>query len=560
MFNLKSSSSIEQNSALLAAAPHWSELTENLSDRVFAADNLLLLSLIYPVIKLLHEFGHAYTAKAYGAEVREMGVMFILFMPMPYVDVSGSSSFPSKYRRATVAAAGILVELLVAGLALHLWLLFQPGLLRALAFNVLIIASVSTVMFNGNPLMRYDGYHVFADLIEIPNLAARAGRYCGYVFDKYVFGKSDEAGFPGLSPGEAPWLLIYAPAAFIYRGIVQIGIAFYLINKAFIVGVILALWSTITAFVVPVVKAVKHVCQSPGLARTRKRAVGISFGGAIAVVLFALLVPMPLHTTSEGVVWLPDRAILPAATDGFAERLLVEPGARVQRGEAVLLSEDHESGAQLHIVTARVDELRSRLTAQEFTDLSAAEISRFELSAASAALDHAQLKARDLTLKSDADGTLMVPKSEDLPGRFFHQGEIVGYVLPDVSNIVRVTVAQEDIDLIRNGLRSVELRFVDDAGSSYQAAVIREVPSASRELPSKALSAEGGGEIAMDPRDPHRRESLQRTFQFDLAVKEDFPRKAFGSRVYVRFNHDWEPLGVQWFMRAKQILLQRLDS
>jgi putative peptide zinc metalloprotease protein len=103
---------------------------------------------------------------------------------------------------------------------------------------------------------------------------------------------------------------------------------------------------------------------------------------------------MPLHTTSEGVVWLPDRAILRAATDGFAERLLVEPGARVQRGEAVLLSEDHESGAQLHIVTARVDELRSRLTAQEFTDLSAAEISRFELSAASADLDHARLKAR----------------------------------------------------------------------------------------------------------------------------------------------------------------------
>jgi hypothetical protein len=287
-----------------------------------------------------------------------------------------------------------------------------------------------------------------------------------------------------LSPGEAPWLLIYAPAAFIYRGIVQIAIAFYLINKAFIVGVILALWSTITAFVVPVVKAIKHVCQSPGLARTRKRALGISFGGAIAVLLFALLVPMPLHTTSEG-VWLPDRAILRAVTDGFAERLLVEPGARVQRGEAVLLSEDHESGAQLHIVTARVDELRSRLTAQEFTDLSAAEISRFELSAASADLDHARLKARDLTLKSDADGTLMVPKSEDLPGRFFHQGEIVGYVLPNVSN---------------------------------------------------------------------RRESLQRTFQFDLAVKEDFPRKAFGSRVYVRFNHDWEPLGVQWFMRAKQIL------
>jgi putative peptide zinc metalloprotease protein len=546
-------------SALIAAAPRWSELTENLSDRVFAADNLLLLSLIYPIIKLVHEFGHAYTAKAYGTEVREMGVMFILFMPMPYVDVSGSSSFRSKYRRATVAAAGIIVELFIAALALHIWLLVEPGLLRAVAFNVLIIASVSTVVFNGNPLMRYDGYHVLADLIEIPNLAMRASRYCGYAFDKYVLGKRDEARFPGLLPHESPWLLFYAPAAFIYRGFVQIGIAFYLINKAFAVGVILALWSTITTFVVPIAKAVNHVWFSPGLQSTRARAMTITFGGAFAALLFGILVPLPLHTTAEGVVWLPDRAMLRAATDGFVNRLLVGPGTRVRSGDEVILSEDPDSEAQIALLDARVLELRNKLAAQQFTDLSAAEISRFELAAARADLDHARLKARDLTFKSEADGTLMVPKSDDLSGRYFHQGEVIGYVIPDLGNIVRVTVTQDDIDLIRRGLRSVEVRFLDDMGSSYQAAVVREVPSASRELPSKALGAEGGGEIAMDPRDAHRRQSLQRVFEFDIAINGPVPREAFGSRVYVRFNHDWEPLAIQWYRRAKQVLLERLQ-
>lgn len=544
--------------AVIFAAPHWAELTDNVTDRIFSAQNLLLLSLIYPVVKIIHEFGHAYAAKFLGAEVRQMGVMFILFMPMAYVDVSGTASLRSKYQRAMVAAAGIIVELLIAALALHLWLILEPGLIRALAFNAVVVAGVSTVVFNGNPLMRYDGYHILSDLIEIPNLGVRANRYCGYLVDKRLFGASGSE-FSGLMRGEAPWLVVYAPAAFVYRVVVQIGIAFYLANAAFFVGVLLALWSVTATIVLPIVRGLRHVCYNPGLQKTRQRAVAITFGGALAALLIVSLVPMPLHTTTEGVVWLPNRAILRTASDGFAKELLIAPGRRVRPGDAILASEDPEEEAQLPILRARVTELHDRFAAAEFRDLSAAAIARFELAAARADLDRSRQKVRGLTLRSEADGTLAIPKVEDLPGRFFSQGAVIGYVIPDTGNIVRATVAQDDIDLVRRRLRGIEVKFVDRVASTYQATVLREVPSASRDLPDKALGAEGGGQTVVDPRDQRGQRTLARFFQFDLAVAGDLPPEAFGSRVYVRFEHEWEPLAVQAIRRLKQVLLARLQ-
>ena len=177
--------------AIFLAAHHWRELTADISDRILAVDNLLLIAVCYPVIKALHELGHGYAVKAFGGAVHEVGVMFLVFAPMPYVDASASSEFRSKWRRALVGAAGMGVEVFVAALALYVWLLVEPGLVRALAYNIMLIASVSTVLFNGNPLLRYDGYYILTDVLEIPNLWQRAARYWGYLVERYAF-RSDE--------------------------------------------------------------------------------------------------------------------------------------------------------------------------------------------------------------------------------------------------------------------------------------------------------------------------------------------------------------------------------
>ena len=154
--------------AVLLAAIHWHDLTEDFMDRVLVPHNLLLLWLVFPVLKTLHEFGHAFATKVYGGEVHEMGVLLLVFTPCPYVDASAASAFRTKWHRIIVGAAGMIVELFLASLALFVWLNVEPGVVRAVTYNVMVIAGISTVLFNGNPLLRYDGYYIFADYLEIP--------------------------------------------------------------------------------------------------------------------------------------------------------------------------------------------------------------------------------------------------------------------------------------------------------------------------------------------------------------------------------------------------------
>lgn len=167
--------------ALVLTGVHWEALTGNLSDRVLSGQNLLLLWLVFPVVKLLHELGHAYTVKSGGGEVHELGLMLLVLTPVPYVDASAATGFRSKWQRALVGAAGMQVELFLAAIAVFAWISTEPGLVRAIAFNVALIGGVSTVVFNGNPLLRFDSYYILSDLIEIPNLGQRANRYWGCV-------------------------------------------------------------------------------------------------------------------------------------------------------------------------------------------------------------------------------------------------------------------------------------------------------------------------------------------------------------------------------------------
>ncbi|HYS76618.1 MAG TPA: site-2 protease family protein, partial [Burkholderiales bacterium] len=248
--------------ALVLAAQHWTELTGNLSDRVLSARNLVLMALVFPLVKALHELGHGFATKIWGGGVHEMGIMFLVFAPVPYVEASSASAFPSKFQRAVVGAAGMLVEVFLAALALFVWLLVEPGLVRALAFNVMLIAGISTLIVNGNPLLRYDAYYILSDLIEMPNLAQRGQRYLTYLWDRYVFG-AREAEAPAESAAERRWLVCYSILSWCYRVLITVSIILFVAGEFFIFGVLIALWSAIALFGLPVWRAARHVLQSP---------------------------------------------------------------------------------------------------------------------------------------------------------------------------------------------------------------------------------------------------------------------------------------------------------
>src|SRR5712691_537586 len=417
--------------ALFLISPHWPELSNNFSDRVLAFDNLAVLYLVFPLLKALHELGHATATKAGGGEVHDMGVIVLVLLPVPYVEASAATIFKSKYRRALVGAAGVIVELFVAALAFYAWLLVEPGLVRAILFNVMLIASVSTLMFNGNPLLRYDAYYILADLIEIPNLAARSARYWGYLLEHYVLGVA-EAEAPDASRSEKIWFVCYGFAATCYRVLVTVVIALFIATRFFVIGVLLALWAVAAMALVPVIRAVRHVNASPRLRKHRSRALAVTGGGALAIVVFLISVPVPYHSNAEGVLWVPDEAIGRAGANAFFKSFLVEPGTGVAEGDALIQFHDPVLNAQLLRSAAKLAELEAEYDAQFVSDRAKAQIVRDKLDSERLNVALIRERAAELVVRAHTDGVFVAPQMADMPGRYFRKGELLAYVIGKV--------------------------------------------------------------------------------------------------------------------------------
>lgn len=542
----------------LLAAMHWQELTSNLADRVLSAEGLLLAALVFPLLKLVHELGHGYAARAGGAEVREMGVMLIALAPVPYVDASGAAAFRSKWRRAGVGAAGVIAELFLAGLAMIAWALLEPGLLRSLCFNVMLVAGVSTVVFNLNPLLRLDGYFIACDLLEIPNLGGRANRWWGWWAEKRLFGADVEE--PVATAWERFWFVLYAPASFLWRMVVLFGIALFVAESFFVIGVLMAIAGVALGLAWPLAKALWHVGTHPRLALHRRRAMAVTFGGLAAALALLLLVPAPLRTTSEGVLWLPEEAIVRAGGDGFVREVATPPGSRVLPGATLLRAEHPDLEAELAVQRAQLEALRARLDAEQFADRVRAGVTRQEIALKEQQIARSEERLAALTVASAAPGIFRVPRAEDLPGRYVKRGDVLGFVTPQHAALARVVVPQADIELVRQRLQAVQVVLPGRVWEPLPARLVREVPAASERLPSRALAIEGGGRFAADPaQSGENPRALERMFQFDLALPEGAIEEGFGGRVHVRFDHGAEPLGWQWWRRGRQLLLARLQ-
>ena len=545
--------------ALVMVLPYWPELTGNLSDRVLQADNLLLVALVFPVIKALHELGHATATRATGGEVHDMGVMLLVLMPVPYVDASAASVLRSRWQRAVIGAAGMLVEFFVAALAFYVWVAVEPGLTRALCFNVMLVAGVSTLVFNGNPLLRYDAYYILGDLAELPNLSQRATRYWGYLFQRYLL-RVREATSPAHTTSERAWFGWYGLLSSAYRLFVTVAIALFIGGKFFFFGVILALWAVAMMLGMPVVRALKYLQTQQTLRERRLRILGIAAACIAAACVFVVVVPIPQRTLAEGVIWLPEHSTLRAGANGFISRLEVSPGAMVKAGQLLVSRVDPALDAQIRSLEARVAELEANLAIELTSDRARAEIVREQLQVEQAALDRARERAGKLLVTAEVDGMFTLPAPEDLPGRWHRQGTVLGYVLGSEEPIVRVAIEQAEADLVGASTRSVGVRLADDIGRVIPGHIARQVPAARDESPSKALVAAGGGRLAGDPRDPEGRKTLERVFQIDVALNEPLGRpSAFGQRVYVRFDLEPAPLGTQAWRALRRLFLRHFD-
>jgi putative peptide zinc metalloprotease protein len=544
--------------AILVGAMNISALTSNVDDQLLTSQNVALMLLAYPLIKAFHELGHAYATKIRGGEIHEIGVMLLIFVPVPYVDASASAVFRNKWHRATVGAAGIMVEAALASIALFVWVSAEPGLVRAFAFNVILIGGVSTLLFNGNPLLKFDGYYVLSDLLEIPNLGSRANKYVVYFVQRYAFGVGGLSS-PATASGEAGWFMVYALSAAIYRLSILLTIALYVASKLFFIGIGLAIASVASTLVWPVVNALKFVAESPLLHRRRRRAILVCSATVSAALVLLLAIPLPFSTIAQGVVWVGDQAAVRAMTDGFVASVPVTSGSWVDSGTTLVAGEDTVLVQSTAVIEKHLNELYLRLDAAIPHDIVQANIFREQIRLTEGQLDLSRRHLADLDLKASKAGHVLITDETDLPGRFLHQGDIVGYVVGEDDPIVRVVVPQNDIDPVRRNVLKIEVRAADDMSHVLPAIILREVPSATAEIPHLALSTVGGGQVLMDPSKTEHPKPLENLFQFDLRVAGGIDRSRLGGRVYVRFEHAPEPIAFRIARAIRQLFLRQLN-
>ena len=543
---------------VVLAASHWTDLTENIVDRVFAPQNLLLLWFVYPVVKVFHELGHAYAVRKWGGEVHEIGIMLLVFTPVPYVDASAATGFRDKRQRMVVGAIGIAVELFLGALALFVWLSVEPGAVSAIAYNVMLISGISTLLFNGNPLLRFDGYYVLSDAIEIPNLGARSNQYLGYLFQRHIF-RIKTATSPAESRGERVWMVLYGITSFVYRIFIMFVIITFIASKFFFVGILLAIWALATQVVMPIAKNISFLFTSPALGRHRGRALITSALIATVVGLGLFVIPAPSWTRAEGVVWVPEEAQVRAGTDGFIKSVLAVSDSEVVRGQALVKAEDPFLTTNVAVLEAQLQELGAQYDEVIFADRVKAAMIAEEMLAAEANLKRSLEREKDLVWYSPGNGRFVLPNAADLSGRFVNKGELVGYVVEPKALIVRVVLSQDDIAQVRNNSESVQVMLASWGASPLTANIRREVPGGSPDLPTAALGSTGGGNFAVDPRDNKGVKALTRVFQLELTLPAAVHYPYLGSRVYVRFDHGYEPVGFQMYRSFRRLLLSQFD-
>lgn len=543
---------------IVLAGLNWSELSNNVTDRIFAPENLFVILLIFPLVKAVHEAAHAYATKIWGGEVHEIGIMLLVMMPIPYVDASAASSFRDKYKRVVVGSAGMIAELFLASLAMIIWVSVEPGVVRVVAYNVMLIAGISTLVFNSNPLLRFDGYYIFSDLIEIQNLATRSTQYIGFLFKRYVF-KMKHLRPPLATKGERIWFVTYGITAFIYRMFIAFFIAMFVAGKFFFIGVLLAIWAIFAMTLIPFVKNYSRLLRETQQNDRKSQALVTSAVIAGTVVMVLTLVPVPSWTRAEGAISVPSESVVRAGADGFITEVVAAPDSYVHKGEVLITTADPELMAQIEGLKGKIQELSAQYQAEQTEDRVKAQITLEDLNTSVESLNKFTQDADRLTIRSNTDGYFIIRDAQDLPDKYLRKGQLVAYTLDMKKSIARVVVPQHAIDQVRSRTDNITIRHPERLDTASQARLVRVQPSATDEIPSPALARQGGGTVAVDPTDSSGVKAFNSFFLVDIEFPTDKRTLNVGGRVFVRFDHGFEPLASQWFRSLRQLFMERFN-
>lgn len=479
---------------------NWDRFSSSLND-VFARENWLYLMVVWVALKVVHELGHAIACMRFGGSVTRCGLMFIVFSPIAWVDVTSAWSFRSRFQRIIVSSAGMYVEFFVAALAAIVWSQTDSPVVATHSRNIVLSASVTTLLFNLNFLMRFDGYYILTDLLDIQNLYGAGQHYLQYFNRRYLLGVS--AVKPNFD-GAKLWLVrIYGVAAMIWRLVFCVGIlvvAAHLFRGA---GIILAVLSGVLWFGIPAARLVLtlffgRVHEKPDLFRF-----ALICGIGIAIVGVGMVLPWPGQTLAHGVVQYSPLQPIRVNSPGFIKAIQAIPGARVSKGDVLLTLENHQLENELADLELQIKiEEISRRVAHRNNEMAEYEAINKKLESLQEQHNRVASKVATLTVEAPIDGTVIAHDLQSLEGKYVKSGTDLLAVGSTGEKEVCISIKQQDIEAFREANSNAKSRTVQISIRGHElredrAKIERVNPRASRRVIHGALAATSGGPLAV---------------------------------------------------------------
>lgn len=545
---------------LTANWAHWNAVPT----RIFDGDTWLRMGIVWCVLKVIHEFGHGLSCRHFGIPVRGAGLLLVFFAPVPFVDVSSSWRLASRFRRMVIAAAGMYLELMIAFAALVLWNPTSHDIFDRLCVDVVVLAGFTTVAFNANPLMRFDGYYILADALKIPNLSSESRQYLSNV-TRFWFRGLDVMNVNG---GRFKRCLVksYAFASFFWRCLTFVGIAVSLIASWSWWGAAAAVVVAWFWFGLSLPRRAKPDDASsrtrPGI---RRQQAAFAALGLATLILIGWLV-RPVSISAPAIVEYAPLTVLRAAAEGFVTKVQVVEGDHVEAGQVLL--ELTNDDVLSNIKRTQVELEQARLRSRSYliqNELSKQQTELAKVASLEKQLDEYRGQQENLRLCAPQAATVTSSDVSGLLGRYVEKGEVL-----------LILGSEDKKELLVSASSIYEKKFVAHLGqavSSYRpfggmAMVTGRLstvePRISESLPHNALGADAGGEVAVklerknrDEFDGDRSQSVTPRLEAAVELDRDVSRRLrAGQRLTVSLTGNYETWGGRMLNRWHEYLVE----
>ena len=525
------------------------------------------LLLIWALLKVVHEFAHGISCRKFGGEVNEAGILLLLFTPMAYVNVTSSWRFPSRWHRIIVAAAGMYVELFIAFISIIVWSSVSDGIVSDICYNIFFMSSVTTILFNANPLMRFDGYYMLSDTLGISNLYTKGTRWFSDTLKSWYFGIPKT---PNLCPAkELKIVSVYGVMAFFWKIVVSLGLVIGASVLFYGLGKIMAAVGIALFFAFPIWTTFRQLYGQGAPVRPENKRVIFSTA-LVGLSIFSLffLIQAPGTKSSAAIVQHKDETPVRAESEGFVHQICVSNGQQVKEGQPLIILQnpqiEHEVETLHHEAEAARIQARMHQQARELA-MYQAEIEK--LAGISKQLAEKQTQLNALTIVAPFDGFVFQRDLQSKVGSFAKRGDTLLTLAEEKTKEIVVAIDQRDWESLK-GKSGTQMRVAIQSLPIFSACISR-IDGRATDVPSHpSLCANVGGPLPIksgsksDDAEGSSTEYLLLSphFNVDLDLEPEISEQLkSGQRGMAFFHTQQQSLGGYMFVAVENWLKKKIE-